>query len=54
MEGMDERRVTIAEGHREIARMLQKQARRGDCLLLKGSRVMRMEKVLAALREMGG
>ncbi|MGH7772598.1 MAG: UDP-N-acetylmuramoyl-tripeptide--D-alanyl-D-alanine ligase [Candidatus Binatia bacterium] len=51
--GMDDKRVVIGKNHREVARMVRTHARRGDWLLFKGSRGMNMEKVLAALMEMG-
>lgn len=51
--GMEEGRVIVGGSHRTIARMVRKQARRGDWLLFKGSRGMNMEKVLAAFKEMG-
>lgn len=51
--GMAEGRVFIGKNHRDIARMVRSQARRGDWLLLKGSRGMKMEKVLGALKERG-
>lgn len=51
--GMEEERVLVGKSHRTVARMIRKQARRGDWLLFKGSRGMNMEKVLAAFKEMG-
>lgn len=51
--GMEEERVIIGRNHREIAWMVRNQVRRGDWLLFKGSRSMNMEKVLAAIKEMG-
>ena len=52
--GMKKERVIIGKNHREIARLVRGQAKRGDWLLFKGSRSMKMEKVLEALKEMGG
>ncbi len=52
--GMEKERVIIGNNHREIARMVRRRARQGDWLLFKGSRGMKMEKVLEALRETGG
>ncbi|MBI2210247.1 MAG: UDP-N-acetylmuramoyl-tripeptide--D-alanyl-D-alanine ligase, partial [Deltaproteobacteria bacterium] len=43
--GMEGEKVTIGKDHRHIARMVRREARRGDWLLCKGSRGMKMEKV---------
>jgi len=51
--GMEGEQVTIGKDHRHIARMVRREARRGDWLLCKGSRGMKMEKVLEALKETG-
>jgi UDP-N-acetylmuramoyl-tripeptide--D-alanyl-D-alanine ligase len=48
--GMDEDHIVIGKDHGGIASMIRKRARRGDWILFKGSRGMKMEKVLAALR----
>ena len=51
--GMDNKRVIVGENHREIARMLREQVRKDDWLLFKGSRGMKVEKVLEAFKEIG-
>jgi UDP-N-acetylmuramoyl-tripeptide--D-alanyl-D-alanine ligase len=51
--GMEENRVAIGKNHGHIAALIRKHARRGDWILFKGSRGMKMENVLAALREGG-
>lgn len=51
--GMERDRVASGKNHLEIARMVRRQARKGDWLLIKGSRGMKMEKVLEALKKMG-
>ena len=51
--GMEKGRVVIGKNHRQIARIVQRQVRRGDWLLCKGSRGMKMEKVVEALKETG-
>ncbi len=51
--GMEEERVILGKSHKEIAKKIRGQVRRGDWLLFKGSRAMSMEKVLAAFKEMG-
>jgi len=45
--------VILGKSHKEIAKKIRGQVRRGDWLLFKGSRGMSMEKVLAAFKEMG-
>jgi UDP-N-acetylmuramoyl-tripeptide--D-alanyl-D-alanine ligase len=42
--------VIVAEDHGDVARRLRRQLRRGDWLLVKGSRGMKMEKVLKELK----
>jgi UDP-N-acetylmuramoyl-tripeptide--D-alanyl-D-alanine ligase len=49
--GMDQDRITIGKNHRHLAGLVRKHARRGDWILFKGSRGMKMENVLAALRD---
>lgn len=48
-----EERVILGKTHEDIARKLRVQVKRGDWLLFKGSRGMRMEQVLAAFKKMG-
>jgi UDP-N-acetylmuramoyl-tripeptide--D-alanyl-D-alanine ligase len=50
--GMTSDRVIIAADHSEVARRLRQQLRRGDWLLVKGSRGMKMEKVLQELKSL--
>jgi UDP-N-acetylmuramoyl-tripeptide--D-alanyl-D-alanine ligase len=48
--GMSPERVIIGKDHTELAERLRAQVKKGDCLLFKGSRGMKMEKVLAGLK----
>jgi UDP-N-acetylmuramyl pentapeptide synthase len=48
--GMKSHQVIIAADHGDIVRRLREQLRRGDWLLVKGSRGMKMEKVLQELK----
>jgi UDP-N-acetylmuramoyl-tripeptide--D-alanyl-D-alanine ligase len=48
--GMDGDRVIIGKDHRDIARQLRSHIGKGDWLLIKGSRGMRMEKILNELK----
>jgi UDP-N-acetylmuramyl pentapeptide synthase len=50
---MRQDRLWHCSTHNEIARLLKKVARKGDVILLKGSRSMRMEKVLEKLKGVG-
>ncbi len=51
--GMEPARVTVGKTHAGIASALRQELRAGDWLLVKGSRGMRMEKVLGALKAGG-
>jgi UDP-N-acetylmuramyl pentapeptide synthase len=51
--GIRKEQVIIGKNHQEIARKLRAQIKRGDWLLFKGSRGMRMEEVLAKLKKWG-
>lgn len=48
--GMNAAQVVLGKDHGDIANRLRPQLRRGDWLLVKGSRGMKMEKVLAELK----
>ena len=48
--GMSPERVIIGKDHTELAKRLREQVKKGDCLLFKGSRGMKMEKVLDGLK----
>jgi UDP-N-acetylmuramoyl-tripeptide--D-alanyl-D-alanine ligase len=48
--GMPSERIVIGKDHAEIARRLRSHVKQGDWLLFKGSRGMKMEKVLGELR----
>jgi UDP-N-acetylmuramoyl-tripeptide--D-alanyl-D-alanine ligase len=48
--GMPSDRVIIGKNHIDIARRLRSHVKRGDWLLFKGSRGMKMEKVLLELK----
>jgi UDP-N-acetylmuramoyl-tripeptide--D-alanyl-D-alanine ligase len=43
-------KVVIGKDHRDIARRLKSHVKRGDWLLIKGSRGMQMEKILSAFK----
>ncbi len=48
--GMKAHQVTVGADHGDLANRLRQQVGRGDWLLVKGSRGMKMEKVLQALK----
>ncbi|HXV83558.1 MAG TPA: UDP-N-acetylmuramoyl-tripeptide--D-alanyl-D-alanine ligase [Candidatus Binatia bacterium] len=48
--GMPAERIVIGKGHAEIARLLKSHVAKGDWLLFKGSRGMKMERVLDQLK----
>jgi UDP-N-acetylmuramoyl-tripeptide--D-alanyl-D-alanine ligase len=48
--GMSSERIIIGQDHTELAERLRTQVKKGDCLLFKGSRGMKMEKVLDGLK----
>ena len=52
--GMRSAQVTIGADHSDLARGLRQQLRRGDWLLVKGSRGMKMEKVIQELESEKG
>jgi UDP-N-acetylmuramoyl-tripeptide--D-alanyl-D-alanine ligase len=52
--GMSKERVTVGKTHQEIARMLRNHMAKGDWLLFKGSRGMKMETVLTELKRANG
>jgi UDP-N-acetylmuramoyl-tripeptide--D-alanyl-D-alanine ligase len=51
--GMDPERIHVGESHGETGRRLRKLLGKNDWVLVKGSRSMRMERVVAALGESG-
>ena len=48
--GMSPERVIVGKDHTELVKRLREQVKKGDCLLFKGSRGMKMEKVLDGLK----
>ncbi len=48
--GMGRDKVIIGKDHRDIARQLKSHVKKGDWLLIKGSRGMKMEKILGELK----
>ena len=48
--GMAAERIVIGKDHAEVAKLLRSHVRKGDWLLFKGSRGMKMEKVLDKLK----
>jgi UDP-N-acetylmuramoyl-tripeptide--D-alanyl-D-alanine ligase len=51
--GMEPGRVTVGKTHAGIASLMRKELRAGDWILFKGSRGMKMEKILGALKAAG-
>ncbi len=51
--GLSAEKVTIGQSHEEIARLISQQIKPGAWLLFKGSRGMKMENVLSALKRIG-
>lgn len=51
--GMDPAAVRVARSHRKLGSALRAEVRKGDWLLVKGSRGAAMEKVLAAMKDEG-
>ncbi len=47
--GMDKKRVASLKTHEDVIQYVQKQGVSGDCLLIKGSRGSRMEKIIEGL-----
>ena len=47
---MSPERVIIGKDHTELVKRLREQVKKDDCLLFKGSRGMKMEKVLDGLK----
>jgi UDP-N-acetylmuramyl pentapeptide synthase len=47
---MGSENIFIGKSHGDLAKRLRAQSRTGDWLLLKGSRGMKMEKILGELR----
>jgi UDP-N-acetylmuramoyl-tripeptide--D-alanyl-D-alanine ligase len=51
--GLSPDQVTIGQSHEQIARLISEQIKPGAWLLFKGSRGMKMENVVNALRQIG-
>ena len=52
--GLPVDRVVLASSHDEIARSIRRIAKKGDWFLVKGSRGMKMERILLSLRQPPG
>jgi len=50
--GMDPRAITIGKDHREVGLRLARTLKKGDWVLIKASRIMRMEEIIQELRDM--
>jgi UDP-N-acetylmuramoyl-tripeptide--D-alanyl-D-alanine ligase len=48
--GMASERIVVGKDHSEIAKLVRRQVRKGDWLLFKGSRGMKMETILDQLK----
>jgi len=51
---MPAERVQFARGHDQVVRLLEDRLGPGDVVLVKGSRAMEMERIVAALRQKEG
>jgi len=49
--GMDPRNISIGKDHHAVGLHLSRIARKGDWVLIKGSRIMRMEEIIKELRD---
>jgi len=49
--GMDGKTIIVGKDHQELVHYLSRFLRRGDWVLIKGSRIMQMEKIIEGLKE---